>query len=279
MYLDYWNLKEPPFQNIADSRYAYLCPQHHEGLARLVYLAQNRKLGGVLTGPFGSGKTMVLQLLARELRKDKHTRFLYMDYHSGTSMGLARQILSIMKLKDKAGKIDEPGDVITFLRDHVNEIGHTTLVIDEAQNIKDAEIYNFLQILMNITLSDAEGFPTQPAFTLILSGFTSMTKLIEQDESICQRLQMVWKLEPLSADQIVEYVQHRMRVAGGDVWTFDREAIEMLSKTGGLPRIINNVCDIALMLGYAANLRSISASIIEQAIEEAGLPPAPRPET
>ncbi len=270
MYLDYWNLREAPFQNVADSRFAYLCDQHHEGLARLVYLAQNRKLGGILTGPFGVGKTMVLQLLARELRKDAQTTFSYLDYHPGTTLGLGRQILAIMKLKEQAGVLDEPGDVITFLRNTVDQVGHTTLVIDEAQNIQSPEIYNFLQILMNITLADREGFPSSPAFTLLLSGYDSMTSLIEQDISISQRLQMVWKLTPLTGEQILEYVQHRIRVAGGDIWMFERDAIAALEATKGLPRILNNVCDVALMLGYAANARSIRRDLVEQALEETG---------
>jgi len=270
MYLDYWNLREAPFQNVADSRFAYLCDQHHEGLARLVYLAQNRKLGGILTGPFGVGKTMVLQLLARELRKDSQTTFNYLDYHPGTTLGLGRQILSIMKLRDQAGELDEPGDVITFLRNAVDQVGHTTLVIDEAQNIQSPEIYNFLQILMNITLADRDGFPSAPAFTLLLSGYDSMTSLIEKDVSISQRLQMVWKLTPLTGDQILEYVQHRIRVAGGDIWLFERDAIAALEATKGLPRILNNVCDVALMLGYAANVRSIRRDLVLQALEETG---------
>lgn len=96
-----------------------------------------------------------------------------------------------------------------------------------------------------------------------------MTKLLSQDESICQRLQMVWHLDPLDSNQILEYVQHRIRVSGGDIWLFEKDAILELEKTQGIPRVINNVCDVALMLGYAANARSVTATLMRQALREA----------
>jgi len=268
MYLEYWNLREPPFQNVADSRYAYLCTQHHEGLARLVYLVQNRKLGGVLTGPYGVGKTMVLELLDREIQKDKSTRYIQMDYHPGTTLGLARQLATMMGVRDRMGPLVEPGDLITFLKMEGDRIGHTTLVIDEAQVIDKHDVYHFLHMLMNLTLRNKSGHKVEPMFTLILAGYNDMTLLLKEDESMCQRLQMVWNLDPLDDQQVLEYIQHRIRVAGGDIWIFEREAVALIAKRHRIPRRINNICDVALMLGYASNRRSISPDIVRQAIEE-----------
>jgi general secretion pathway protein A len=112
------------------------------------------------------------------------------------------------------------------------------------------------------------GFKVEPAFTLILSGFTDMTRLLREDESMCQRLQMVWNLDPLDDQQILEYIQHRIRVAGGDIWIFEREAVFELARHQHIPRRINNICDVALMLGYASNQKSINEDVILQAIEE-----------
>lgn len=269
MYLDFWNLREAPFQNVPDPRFAYMCPQHHEGLARLVYLVQNQKMGGVLTGPYGVGKSMVLELLAQQVRKDKQSRYVGVDYLPGKTIGLARQILSFMGFRDEAQRIEEPVEAITLLTQECHRFGHTVLTVDEAQTITDADVYHFLHLLMNINLPGKDGSPKSPAFTLILAGYNDMTRLLSQDESICQRLQMVWHLDPLDANQILEYVQHRVRVAGGDIWLFEREAILELEKTQGIPRVINNVCDVALMLGYAANARSVNASLLRQALREA----------
>ncbi len=269
MYLDYWNLREAPFQNVPDPRFAYLCSQHHEGLARLVYLVQNRKLGGVLIGPYGVGKSMVLELLAQQVRKDRNSRYLGIDYLPGKPVSLARQVLSFVEREEDAQKICEPMDAIGILRREAATLGHNVITLDEAQTITDPDVYHFLHLLMNIILPGREGRPPSPAFTVILAGYNDMTKLLSQDESICQRLQMVWKLEPLNSAQMLEYVQHRVRVAGGDMWLFEQEAIDELSATNGIPRIINNVCDVALMLGFAANQRAINRSIMRQAIREA----------
>jgi general secretion pathway protein A len=269
MYLDYWNLKEPPFQNVADARFAYMCPQHHEGLARLVYLVQNRKLGGVLTGPYGVGKTMVLELLSQEVQKDPSSRYIHIDYHPSSTMGIARQLAALMGITDQVGELKEPGDLLTFLRMESERLGHTTLVIDEAQIIKNAEVYHFLHLLMNLTIRNKEGYKTEPAFTLILSGYNDMNILLREDESMCQRLQMVWNLDPLNEDQILEYIQHRIRIAGGDIWIFEKEAIAEIAQHHHIPRRINNICDVALMLGYASNQRAIGKDIVVQAIEEA----------
>lgn len=268
MYLDYWNLREAPFQNVADARYAYLCSQHHEGLARLVYLVQNRKLGGILTGPYGVGKTMVLELLDQEMQKDKNTRYIHIDYHPGTPLGLARQIATMMGIRERITPLEEPGDLLTYLKMEGGKLGHTTLVIDEAQIITNSDVYHFLHLLMNLTIKNKMGFKVEPAFTVILSGYSDMTRLLKSDESMCQRLQMVWNLDPLDDQQILEYIQHRIRVAGGDIWIFEREAVFELSKHHHIPRRINNICDVALMLGYASNQKSIDADLMLQAIQE-----------
>lgn len=268
MYLDYWNLREAPFQNVPDPRFAYLCAQHHEGLARLVYLVQNRKLGGVLTGPFGVGKSMVLELLAQQVRKESASRYIGLDYLPGKTLSLARQIAVALGYESDTHRIEDAMDCIGFIRSRLPDLGHTVLALDEAQMITDPDVYHFLHLLMNLTLPAKDGRPASPAFTLILAGYTEMAKLISQDESIVQRLQMAWQLEPLTQTQILEYVQHRIRVAGGDIWVFEPEAIAELEATRGIPRLINNVCDLALMLGYAANVRTINRGLIRQAMRE-----------
>lgn len=271
MYLDFWNLREHPFQNVDDTRFAYLSDQHHEGLARLVYLVQNRKLGGVLTGPYGVGKTMVIELLAHQLRKDHETRFARIDYFPSSPAALARYVLSAMGYDEEAlDKVTEAMDIIRILRKDQKNLRHTTMVIDEAQSITDPQVYQLLHLLMNISLLDEQNRPKSAAFTVILAGYSNMTQLLSQEESLCQRLQMLWQLEPLNAGQVLEYVQHRIRVAGGDIWLFEADAIEILANASeGIPRQINNICDIALMLGYAANKPKISRSLMEQAVHDA----------
>lgn len=279
MYLSFWNLREPPFQNVADPRFAYLCEQHHEGLARLVYLVQNRKLGGILAGPYGIGKSMVMELLSQEVRRDNSSLFIGFDYLPGKPMSLVRQILALMGYGEQAQSIGEPFEAVCFLRQHSADLKHTVLAIDEAQYIADPEVYSFLQLLTNITIADRQ-HGLSPAFTLILAGASELHQSIVAKESLRQRLQIIWNLEPLNEKQVVEYVQHRIRVAGGDIWLFDSAALAELAPAGGLPRLINNICDVALMLGFAANVRQVNHTIMRQAFQEtcakgAGSAPSP----
>ncbi len=267
MYLAFWNLREHPFQNVADPRFAYLCEQHHEGLARLVYLVQNRKLGGVLAGPYGIGKSMVLELLAQEVRRDNSALYVSVDYLPGKPITLARHILTLMNFGEQALTMQEPFDVIAFLRQNSAHLKHTVLAIDEAQSITDPEVFYFLQLLTNITLTDRQ-HGLSPAFTLILAGASDLRQSVVGRESIRQRLQIVWNLEPLNEKQVVEYVQHRIRVAGGDIWIFDSAALDALAPAGGIPRLINNICDVALMLGFSANVRQVNHAIMQQAVQE-----------
>lgn len=281
-YVSYWNLTESPFQNIADTRFAYLSDQHHEGLARLMYLVSNHKLGGVLTGPYGVGKSMVLQLLAEHVHREGASRFIVMDYLPGPVSVLARQVLSLLGFKPAAESLQDAMEAIRVLREEQASLKHTVIAIDEAQMIAEPGVYHFLHLLTNVSLHNRSGRPVTPAFTLILSGYTDLTRLIAEDESLCQRLQMVWSLEPLNEPQTVEYIQHRMRTAGGDIWAFEEAALRSAhAGSGGIPRVINNVCDVALMLGCAAGVRQVGADLMNQAIREVRSPllnPDPPPE-
>lgn len=267
MYSAFWNLREAPFQNVADPRFAYLPEQHHEGLVRLVYLVRSRKLGGVLTGPYGIGKSMLLELLAQDIRRDNASLFISMDYLPGKPITVVRHLLTLMNYAEQAQTLQEPFEVIAFLRRKSAQIKHTVLAIDEAQAINDPEFYNFLQLLTNITFTDRQ-YGLSPAFTIILAGANDLHQAVMSRGFIRQRLQFTWNLEPLNQKQVVEYVQHRIRVVGGDIWIFDAAALDALAVARGIPRVINNICDVALMLGYAANVRQVNLDIMQQAVRE-----------
>ncbi|MDZ4197936.1 MAG: ATP-binding protein, partial [Kiritimatiellia bacterium] len=173
-YVSYWNLTEAPFQNVADTRFAYLSDQHHEGLARLMYLVSNEKLGGVLTGPYGVGKSMVLQLLAEHVQKEGRSRFVGMDYLPGPVSGLARQILSLLGYKPAAESLQDAMEAIRMLREEQASLRHTVIAIDEAQMIVEPGVYHFLHLLTNVTIPNRAGRPSSSAFTLILAGYTDL---------------------------------------------------------------------------------------------------------
>lgn len=270
MYNTYWHFREQPFQNVTDPRFAYLSDQYHEGLARFIYLVTSHKLGGILTGPYGVGKSMILELLAQKIRSDGRSRYLCVEILSGESLGLARQLLAFI---GRSQPIPDMTAVIEIVRalchDPKAAFQHTVLAIDEAHLIKDRATYEFLHMLTNISVLGRDLTPQYSAFTLILSGHMGLTSNLAPFESLCQRLQLVWNLGPLTESQTLEYIQHRIRQAGGDIWLFDEVALqEIYQASHGLPRLINNLCDVALMLGCAAGVSKIGQELIQQAAHE-----------
>jgi general secretion pathway protein A len=267
MYVQYWNLREKPFQNVTDVRFAYLAEQHQEGLARLIYLAKNQKIGGVLVGPYGAGKSMILELLAQNIRADNNSKYVDISMMPGETMALARRIL---EFTGYAGKLNDMTGALENLQGAVgnpkNEFPHTVLAIDEAQLIVDTATWQFLHLLTNITTPSRDDNPPRNAFTLILCGHIDLTNHLKLYQALAQRMQLVWKLEPLAENQTVEYIQQRIRAAGGDIWVFSDDAMRAIHHAAdGLPRLINNLCDTALMLGCAGKLRKVTREIAEQA--------------
>ena len=221
MYVHYWNLREKPFQNVTDVRFAYLAEQHQEGLARLIYLARNQKIGGLLTGPYGVGKSMVLELLTQNIRADNNSRFIGISMMPGETMALARRLL---EFTGHSGGLNDITGALEALQGAAGnpkqEFTHTVLAIDEAQLIVDTATWQFLHLLTNITAPSNREIPLRNAFTLILCGHTDLTNHLKLYQALAQRMQLVWKLEPLAENQTVEYIQQRIRAAGGDIWIF-----------------------------------------------------------
>ena len=270
MYDHYWNLREKPFQNVTDVRFAYLAEQHKEGLARLIYLAKNQKTGGVLIGPYGVGKSMILELLAQNTRTDNSSKYLGISMMPGETMALARHIL---EFTGHSGKANDMTGALEALQNTVgnpkNDFPHTVLTIDEAQMIVDTATWQFLHLLTNITAPSRNDAPPRNAFTLILCGHVDLTNHLKLYQALAQRIQLVWNLEPLAENQTVEYIQQRIRAAGGDIWIFTDDAMRSIHRAaGGLPRLVNNLCDTALMLGCAGKLQKITREIAEQAVND-----------
>ena len=276
MYLEHWNLREKPFENVADPRFAYLSDQHQEGLARLVYLVEGRKLGGILVGPYGVGKSMVLQLLATHIANMTDTRMARLDVPPGGVDALARLVGRVI-WPDRS--FPDVAAVLEGIREWASSNrpppSHTVLALDEAQLIRDSGSLDFLHLLTNFRRVGATDHPASPAFTIILAGHTELRSLVDREPALRQRLALFWELEPLNELQVMEYVEHRMRAAGGDIWAFEEDALrEIATTSGGIPRTINNICDIALMIGFANRVHKITRPIILQAAEEVGaLPP------
>jgi general secretion pathway protein A len=274
MYVTYWNLRERPFQNVADPRYAYLSAQHKEGLARMLYLVEEEKLGGTLVGPYGVGKSMVMELLADKIRNRPGTLYIQLDAPPVNTLAFARQFLARLGHRQHVEDLAAALDVIqAFFAEDNPALRHLVLTIDEAQLLREAATYEFLHLLSNLRARRHDGAPRSIAITLLLCGHNDLLPHLAAEPSLAQRFQFHWRLEPLGAQQVVEYVQYRVRASGGDSWLFHEEALRDVHRASqGLPRLINNLCDTALLIGCAARAPRITSAIIQQAMAEVQSP-------
>ncbi len=268
-YVSYWNLREKPFQNVSNTRFAYLSDQHREGLARLLYVAEGRKLGGLLVGPYGVGKSMVLELLAEQIRTRGDSLYVQIDATPLGTLAMARQIAQRLNCREP---IAEFTDLLNFISEQGSaarpQFTHLVLAIDEAQLLREPGTYEFFHLLTNLR-SRAPDAGGDSLVTLILCGHQNLLQNILNDASLRQRMQMFWELEPLTEGQTVEYVHHRIRAAGGDIWVFDDDALrEIHAASQGLPRMINNICDVALLIGCAMGATRVSRDVAQRAAQE-----------
>ena len=274
MYFDYWCLRERAFQNIADVRFAYLAEQHREGLARLWYLVDEQKIGGALVGPYGVGKSMIIELLAEKVRSKRGEQYLQFDAPPSGALALAKQLVAQLGYTQPISDISGALDALQLhFSDVTPNVAHLVLVIDEAQMLRTTSDYEFLHLLCNLRMRRRDGGLGAPAITLLLVGHQDLVPHLAADQSLSQRLQFFWKLEPLNEQQTIEYVQHRVRAAGGDIWIFDEAAFaEVHMASQGVPRLINHICDIALLIGCSMHAPRISSEIMRQAVAEVRSP-------
>ena len=277
MYTSYWNLRASPFLNADSEEFLYPSDQLSEGIARLFYLIDQERIAGMVTGPYGVGKTFLLSCLIKRTEKRK-LPLVRVDAVPHGALPLARLLLAELKVATPA-PVATLADALMALQQHVmantrSGLERHILLVDEAHYLADDEGLYLLHFLCNLRFRTPQG--DKPLFTLILAGIPDLAKAVQSYESLHRRIQLAWNLTPLTETQTTEYVQHHMREAGGDIWTFSNEALHAIHRySRGVPRSINNLCDTALMLGYAARVPSITPEIVEEAARDTGLTPEP----
>ena len=269
MYVAYWNLREQPFPIAASDKHLYLTESHQEGLAKLCYLIDQKRLAGTFTGHHGGGKTMTLNFLFQRAVKARQP-VCWLDAYPDGSLAAAHQVLRFLGISDLDHATTLPG-ALQILQTHCRQAGANLetalLLIDNAHYLETID-----DVCLINTICDLRNRDGHPIFTLVLTGTEELRTSLLQHESVHRRMQFDWHLSPLTVGQTFEYVQHHIRAVGGDIWSFTEEALNLVySCTQGIPLSINNLCDTALMLGFVAQVPSVTEEIILQAAKETGL--------
>jgi type II secretory pathway predicted ATPase ExeA len=265
MYLKYWGFKEKPFENTPDPRFLYRSAHHEEALMRMIYCIKERKGAAMLTGEYGSGKTVLTRALLKELlRNDTHYKAALIVNPSFSSEDFLREI--IFQLDNKfieEGKLRLIHTLNEILYRSREEGKDVVVIVDEAQIIKNDEMFEELRLLLNFQMND------RFLLTLLLVGQPELRRKINSISQLKQRLAIVYHLTGLDKEEVTKYIDYRCKVAGKSSGIFSKSAIKRIADyTAGVPRKINTVCELALLQGMFEKKKTIDTMITEKILEE-----------
>lgn len=201
MYAAYWNLKGNPFLNVVDPRFLYSVDQYEEAIARFVFLAESGRLGGVLTGPYGVGKSTVLKHVAAAIESRHRLPLIRMDAIPGGQLPMARHILADMKIGGPTATLADTLMNFGHATEHGNaSLTRTLLCIDEAHTLAGDDGLYLIHYLNNLRIPDRRTQSETPLFTIILAGSPALLPAIQAQPSLSQRMQIVFRLAPFPAN-------------------------------------------------------------------------------
>jgi len=275
MYEAFYGFGEPPFNLTPDPKFLFMTPDQREALAYLSYGIRGRKGILVLTGEVGVGKTLIIRALLNQL-DDSVRSAMVMNVKLSFVQLLRMALLDFGLQPKRRGKLDMLLTLQEFLLDLRARGRNGVIVVDEAQNLSPASLEEFR------LLSNLETY-TEKLVQIILVGQPELKSLLNSHRlrQLRQRVPGMCELHPLAPEGVGEYIEHRLRVAseGRAGRIFDGEAVRaVVEYSSGIPRMINSVCDRALLIGYVYDQRSINARTVGEAIEELerGFEPAKR---
>jgi len=266
MYCAYFGLSEAPFSIAPDPGYLFMSDRHREALAHLSHGLGDKGGFVLLTGEVGTGKTTISRSVMENLPESTQAAFILNPTLS--SEELLATICDNLKIRYK-----KTGATLKYLTDKIHaklinnhqENINTLLVIDEAQHLHP-EVLEQLRLLTNLETN------TKKLLQVILIGQPELQQLLQRRDlrQLAQRITARYHLLPLTKVELANYIQHRLGVAHCTRAIFDNRAIAALHKLShGIPRVVNLLCDRALIIAYGKNLSVVNKKVIHQAAVEA----------
>jgi type II secretory pathway predicted ATPase ExeA len=285
MYEAYWQLDRRPFENVSDGRCYYPGESHQGAMLKLRYAVENRRGAALLCGASGSGKTLLIQQLKRHLAK-RYRPFVHLVFPQMPTDALlaylaealaapttttAKPIASGSIAATSSTNTHTDSNRITshgiddtvwriqqFLSQNAQQDQHAVIAIDEAHLLDDTRTWEALRLLLNFETE------SQPALTLLLVGQAGLLPQVDRMPAMEERLGVKCLLRPFTVDETAAYVNFRLQAAGAKQPIFAPASMETLHElTRGLARQINRMCDLALLVGYAEERKTIGAEQLE----------------
>lgn len=269
IYEEFYGLKRRPFTKTPDPKFLFMSRAHEEALARLQYAVEEKELV-VLTGDVGCGKTTLTRALIDSLG-EKYRIILIINPRL-TPAQFLRTVAKRFDIAVSGGFSSLKDDLLEAIYSKVYEdykSGITpVIIIDEAQLIPNKDTFEEIRLLTNFQLDDAN------LLSLILVGQPDLRRRLNHKAylPLKQRIGLFYHLGPISEDEIIGYVEHRLKVGGCEEQLFTGEALKALhAYSCGVPRLINSLATAALLSGLGNECRIIERQLINEAAQEFGL--------
>ena len=260
LYLRYYSLNEEPFQDSTDPKFFWLGEGQSEAIAILTYGIEKGDSITLLTGDVGTGKTAIVKYLAGILKKefiiakidDSDIESSHFFYFLADSLNLPNSF-------------EDKGAIFKYIDNEYTKTKKRMLIIVDEAHRATKSLLSDLDLMAKIKRDQKQ------LINIVLVGQNSLMKLIK-DKPIndgMQKMPILCNLRSLTIKETIEYINHRLRVAGTDKKLFSMGAIGKIFKySNGIPRLINSLCDHALMIGYSTELEEISPLVIKECVED-----------
>jgi len=265
MYNEYFGFKESPFSIAPDPHYLYMTAQHREALAHLVYGLNSEGGCILLTGEVGTGKTTICRCLLEQV--PEHANIALLLNPKVTAIELLETICDEFKIvyPDAENSIKTYIDLINaFLLEAYSRGEKNVLIIDEAQNL-DSTVLEQLRLLTNLETNQRK------LLQIVILGQPELLEILSRNEmrQLAQRITARFHLKPISNNELKAYITHRLAIAGQNIQLFPDTVIRKIYQISkGIPRLINIICDRALLGTYVQNKPSVDVATLNQAAKE-----------
>ncbi len=264
MYCQFYGLKERPFNVTSDPAFFFSSRKHEEALSHLLYGVTQRKGIIVITGEIGTGKTTLCRFFLDRLKENTKTAFILNPYFS--EIQLLEAIMKDFGINvSTKTRLSFVWEFNKFLLREAESGNNVVLIIDEAQNLKPRQLEQ-VRLLSNLETEKDK------LIQIVLVGQPELNRRLDLYElrQLQQRIMVRYHIAPLDKDEVKDYIRHRLSIAGAtNRIKFSDEVLQIVSDFScGIPRLINIICDRALLAGFVAETNHINLDIIKKCLGE-----------
>ena len=268
MYEKFYGLRENPFNVTPNPEYIFLGEHHREAMAQLLYGVREKKGFIVITGEVGTGKTTLVHYLLEKMEGNNHTKTAFLFNPKLTVNDFIQYILKDLGVRVQGQtKGEYLHNLHRYLLNAYQKDERVVLIVDEAHGLS-SDLLEEIRLLSNLETSKSK------LLQIVLVGQTELDKTLSQPEfrQLRQRINLRYHLPPLSSQETKEYIEKRLRVAGAKEPIFTDKALkEIYSRSGGIPRLINILCDNALLNGYALDQKMVNERSVKEVAKDLNL--------